>query len=214
MRFEKKYRIESEEVALVKQQLRLHPIGLRKIFPDRQVNNIYFDTPDLSTYRQNVAGINQRKKFRLRWYGEKLKQIKDAVFEIKIKDNELGRKEYTYFGSTQLSDIQEITKKINTTHICDVLLRPTILNNYQRSYYGTADQKFRVTVDWDLRYAGLHVAGQLLYLTPPENAVIVEVKYDAELDNAAERIFKYLPYRQTKNSKYVTGVENVLGNTS
>lgn len=210
MRFEKKYRIESEEVALVKQRLRLHPAGLRKIYPDRQVNNIYFDTPDLITYRQNVAGINQRKKFRLRWYGEELEQIQQSIFEIKIKDNELGRKESQYVGDVELTDIQCIIKKINALSSRVVSLRPVIFNQYQRSYYGTADAQFRITVDWNLRYAGLHSSGQLLRLMPPEQAVVVEVKYDEHLDNAAERIFKYLPYRQTKNSKYVTGVESVL----
>lgn len=209
-RHEKKYRVEGFSAAQVTQQIRLHPAGLRQIFPDRRINNIYFDTPALTTFHQNVAGINQRKKFRLRWYGEDLKQIHCPVFEIKIKNNELGRKENFSFFDTQVSDIQNITKEVNHLSPRNVSLHPVILNTYFRSYYGTSNGKFRVTIDRDLRYTGLYATGTLLTLTPPEPAVIVEVKYIAALDNEAHQIFNYLPFRQTKNSKYVTGVLSTL----
>ena len=62
MRFERKYEINHLSKYAVEQAVKLHPAGFQKIFPNRQINNIYFDTPDYRTCRQNIAGINQRKK--------------------------------------------------------------------------------------------------------------------------------------------------------
>jgi hypothetical protein len=39
-----------------------------------------------------------------------------------------------------------------------------------------------------------------------DQAVILEVKYDQELDGELDEIFQNLPFRLGKNSKYVEGV--------
>ena len=70
MRYERKYRIENVDISLINQIVKMHPAGFRKAYPDRSVNNIYLDTPDFETYRANVAGVSERKKYRVRWYGE------------------------------------------------------------------------------------------------------------------------------------------------
>jgi len=70
LRYERKYKLDLATPAFVKQVIKMHPASFRKIHPDRQVNNIYFDTIDLTTYKDNVIGIADRKKFRVRWYGE------------------------------------------------------------------------------------------------------------------------------------------------
>jgi len=38
----------------------------------------------------------------------------------------------------------------------------------------------------------------------------LELKYEESEDNNAKDILNYLPFRQTKNSKYVTGI--LIGN--
>ena len=40
-----------------------------KIYDNRSVNSIYFDDVNFSSVRDNLAGLPQRNKFRLRWYG-------------------------------------------------------------------------------------------------------------------------------------------------
>ena len=69
MRYERKYKIENVALDVIIQALKMHPAGLSKIYPDRQINNIYFDTPGLTTYKENVMGIANRDKYRVRWYG-------------------------------------------------------------------------------------------------------------------------------------------------
>ena len=69
MRYERKYKIENISYSLVEQSIRLHPAGFQKLFPDRQVNNIYFDTMGLEFFKQSHEGSSPRVKIRLRWYG-------------------------------------------------------------------------------------------------------------------------------------------------
>lgn len=214
MRYERKYQITHLSKFAVEQAVRLHPAGFRKIFPNRQVNNIYFDTPDYQTCRANIAGNNQRKKYRLRWYGTDLTQITNPQLEIKIKHNELGRKEVQSFPNYALTNLQKLTAEVNRhlsmTNFQVSIFKPTLLNTYQRSYFGTSNGKFRITVDSDLQfYPPLHKSA---FQQSPfiEKKVILELKYEEVDDNLVSEILRYLPFRQTKSSKYVTGI--LLGN--
>ena len=37
-------------------------------YPDRYINTIYLDNPDYESVRDNLAGISDRLKIRIRWY--------------------------------------------------------------------------------------------------------------------------------------------------
>lgn len=209
MRYERKYRIEGLALPLILQSLRLHPASLRPIFSERQVNNIYFDTPGLITYKDNVAGLSQRKKYRVRWYADKVWQIEDPKLEIKTRNMELGNKETLPIDNFHLSNLNKLSKTVNS--LCPQaggMLCPVLLNSYRRLYFETSDRQFRLTLDYDLRYT------PLLYTTylyrhhyTESNVCILEIKYDTAFDDFSDRITQYLPYRRTKNSKYVTGIE-------
>jgi hypothetical protein len=210
MRYERKYRIEGLPPAWVEQAIRLHPASFRPLYPTRRINNIYFDTPDLSGFYQNIAGVPQRRKHRLRWYGEDLITLTKPVFEIKIKDGELGTKEHQQLPTTHWLQLRE--RFVEVPHLEFLPLQPVLVNAYQRAYFATPDKCFRLTVDWNLSFAPFHWSKpveQFHYL--PDTAVIVELKYDADQDEAAQRIFDHLPFRQTKNSKYVTGINLIMG---
>lgn len=193
----------------IEQVLRQHPAGFRPLFPQRRVNNIYFDTPELEEFYQNVAGNPQRRKHRLRWYGHESRQLEKTVFEIKIKDNELGRKESHATGDVAWTDLRDHFNSIPALQYLP--LRPVLVNSYERTYWGTANEKFRITIDWDLNFAPFN------WLSPPvhlhslaDEAVIVELKYDQQHDAEAQDIFAHLPFRLSKNSKYVTGISLVM----
>lgn len=211
MRYERKYKIENLSLSLVEQSIRLHPAGFRKIFPDRQVNNIYFDTSDWTTFKENVMGIAERKKFRVRWYGENLQEIEKPVFEIKIKSNQLGDKISHPFSPFQLSNLNVLTKEVQKLSQAKVPLIPTLLNSYIRSYFGTPDGKFRVTIDRNMRYFSLTNNTQFNAYRVQDEEVVLELKYDETLDLATDRITQHLPFRMTKSSKYVSGIELVNG---
>ena len=207
MRYEKKYKIEHLTAEMVKQAILLHPAGFRKIYPDRQVNNIYFDTPQLTTYKHNVAGISKRKKYRVRWYGTEPTAVVNPNFEIKMKENQLGSKKVTPVDAFTINDLKPVTAVANKLSGSDVPLRPVLMNSYVRSYFGIPSRQFRVTVDKHLRYFSCLNAGKFTSYKIQEPVIVLEIKYDESLDNAIDPIMQFFPFRQTKSSKYVTGVE-------
>lgn len=206
MRYELKYKFNHFSLDAVLQAVRLHPAGFRKAFPDRQINNIYFDTPGLTTLEDNVSGVANRKKFRVRWYGEDPKLIQSPRFETKIKQNMLGDKVVQSVEPFSLNDLSEITKTINQNAGLNHGLRPVLLNSYLRSYFTTSDNHFRITIDRDMRYHSLLMGNSFRGYVIRDADLILELKYDESLDGNTDRITQHLPFRQTKSSKYVTGV--------
>lgn len=210
MRYERKYRIEGIPAAWVEQAVRQHPASFRTLFPDRQINNIYFDTPDLSGFNQNVAGVPQRRKHRMRWYGTVQNKLNRPTFEIKIKDGELGYKESQKLDDCNWSQLQTVFSTI--PQLKYLPLRPVLVNAYQRSYWGTSDSRFRITIDHALQFAPFEWGRPARHFhSLLDHAIVMELKYDAADDDAVQDIIEHLPFRQTKNSKYTTGINLILG---
>ena len=207
MRYERKYKIENISPAVVYQIIQQHPASFRKIYPDRIINNIYFDTPAIATATDNIDGIGLRKKFRLRWYGDSLGNLSDPIFEIKIKKNLLGQKERFQWPSLNYTEVLSQVKKWQPKSGVIKNLYPTLVNSYQRSYFGTSNGKFRLTLDYNLSFGPFNRERCLLiYRNIP--TVILELKYDAieEETRQCDDIRQYLPFRQTKSSKYAMGM--------
>jgi len=125
--------------------------------------------------------------------------------ELKRKEHQLGWKEYIELpsGSNALEYIKELElKESGLPHS----LQATLWNSYRRSYYESMDGRFRITVDEDLKFGN--------YINPEmeayEEQIILEIKFDKEHFEAFNEINKYLPYRQTKFSKYAVGVTKLL----
>ena len=208
MRYERKYKVENINPDVVRQIIRMHPASFRKIYADRIINNVYFDTPAFRTAVDNVDGIGARKKYRLRWYGPRLDRLNDPVFEIKIKRNLLGKKERFQWNSLPYAELLARVKQWEENQSWVKNLYPSLVNSYHRSYYGTTNQKFRLTLDYNLSFGPFNRERPLMvYRNLP--FVILELKYEAEDESQADAIRQYLPFRQTKSSKYAMGVELV-----
>jgi len=206
MRYERKYKLHPIHLPAVEQVLRLHPAGFREVYPARWVNNLYFDTPTFNAFAENTAGVAQRLKHRIRWYGRPYEVIQSPVLEIKIKDNQLGSKqsirleeEYT------LQEPKELIALARTKWQREKSFRPVLFNSYYRHYWATANGQFRITIDYRMAY-GPVLPGHCPALRYQEEGIVVEVKYPSELEQRSDFIFQHLPFRQTRNSKYVTGV--------
>ncbi|MFK8101439.1 MAG: polyphosphate polymerase domain-containing protein [Saprospiraceae bacterium] len=209
-RYEIKYRLEQVGRGVVLQTLQNHPASFRSLFPDRIVNNIYFDTPDLSSYKDNVIGIADRQKLRVRWYGEQKNTVEGAQLEVKIKSNQLGYKKILSMPNFSFEELAPLTKLVNEKS--SLLLQPTLVNRYLRSYYGSNDGKFRITIDQELAYFSFYTRQVFDRFTHQEEVLVVELKYAAADEAASEFIKQYLPFRQTKSSKYVNGIQLCLLN--
>ena len=219
-RYERKFLVSSLSREEVESIIRLHPAIFRERFQQRFVNNIYFDSYRLDNYHDNIEGQSKRKKVRVRWYNNLFGEVAKPVLELKVKNGELGRK-LSYglepFGISQGTDL---------TSVCDLnqdLLRsslpgvrslvPTLLNRYSRKYFISNDELYRITVDSDQSFSRIYGRGSASENHIEDHkSVVIEVKYSMEQDMKAHNITSRFPFRMTKNSKYISGLQQTSQN--
>ena len=83
-RFERKWLFRSNNYLALINSLIRSKLFFRTQYPLRKVNSIYFDTLDYISIRQNLDGVSNKKKIRIRWYGDK-NIITNPIIEIKSK---------------------------------------------------------------------------------------------------------------------------------
>src|SRR5437879_6346363 len=91
-RYERKFLPQEFALAEVLTLVRRHPAMFREVYPPRFVNNIYLDSPGRSDYHDHVAGVPNRSKTRVRWYGAPSGHIAMPVLEQKVKHGHVGGK--------------------------------------------------------------------------------------------------------------------------
>ncbi len=209
MRYELKYRPTSIGTNDCFSIIREHPAAFKKIFPDRIINNIYFDSPNLVCYQETMDGVSERKKFRLRWYNDHWDGSIQAKLEVKIKENQIGSKVTTKAPEFTLPDgMQECTEALKIQGYLPISFLAVSTNQYLRSYFGTDNEKFRITIDRDLRF-GSFLAGSVTP-TDPADAIIVELKYAYADRDEGDWVRQWLPFRRTRFSKYAEGILKTL----
>ncbi|MCK8481787.1 VTC domain-containing protein [Psychroserpens algicola] len=191
----------------------------REVFHERQVNNIYFDTAAYNDYFDNVLGVSERKKIRIRWYGNTFGDIKKPVLEIKIKKGLVGDKWSYQLKSFKLDNdftnttVQDVFKASNLPlPILEMtkMVSPTLLNSYSRKYFLSANNKFRITLDFNLLYHKIDKQFNNFKFVPAKDEnKIIELKYGLSDDTYASAITTQFPFRLNKNSKYVNGVNSI-----
>lgn len=220
LRHERKFLIAERSAKEVEQLLKLHPACFSPIYHPRRVNNIYFDSLGFDSYYANVEGNTDRKKARIRWYGELFGAVNNSILEFKIKKGLLGKKElYSLAPFTVDAGFskQQIVNALNDDNVPPnvrnlmLSVQPVLLNTYLRKYFISADKEFRITIDSDLTYYRISYNGAtFLNKVTDHNAVVLELKYDADMENEAKEIGSGFPFTMTKNSKYLQGIERVL----
>jgi hypothetical protein len=219
-RYERKCLVEGLILPQVQSLVRQHPRMFYAPYPPRYVNSLYLDTVEMDNYHDNVIGAPDRRKVRLRWYGDLLGEITRPMLEVKIKQGLVGMKQaypldilhldpqfcYETFQQTVArSDIPEIIRRDLRS------LHPVLLNCYYRHYYASRDGCFRVTLDSELIFYKVNGAfgNAFLHRQRSNSQIIVEIKYARQFESTAERVISFFPFRVTRNSKYVQGVERV-----
>lgn len=219
-RLEVKFVASVSEIGRMENWLRMHAGDFYSPFPDRWVNNAYFDTQDCSAYSENISGVSSRNKLRYRWYG--MAEYPDAGnLEVKIKRNLFGWKrrfkcsEAPYSEGDRWADIRrKLTKKLGVEAKLwlDARPNPTILNRYFRQYFVTRDNRVRITIDsrqsvFDQRYKSFpNVANK----TNIPVTMVVEVKFARADRDFAAQVIQRIPIRVSRNSKYVIGLKSMI----
>lgn len=198
-RYERKYQTELSAPELQVILLASSHI-FRPLYYRRQVNSLYFDTPELEYFQQNMRGDAVRKKVRVRWYGEGAPT--QFQIEVKRREGELIRKDSQVFqvvdawSEDALVDVVR-SELSSVLPEADVLI-PTLPTHYWRSYFASNSTNIRVTID-----DGLVFGDQTLETT------IVECKYPIVADVQLRELVQQLPLRVTRSSKYVMGMQLV-----
>ena len=90
-RYELKFIAEPKEYFRMLNWIRQHSSCFKTEYPERQVNNIYFDTYNYNSYCESIYGSSSKSKVRFRWYGSS-NEPKSGSLEVKCKRNQLNWK--------------------------------------------------------------------------------------------------------------------------
>jgi len=207
-RLEKKWIFKNINKETLIQNLISYNLYFRYHFQERFVNSIYFDSPSLKYAEDNLAGISNRDKVRLRWYGQNTEFLTNPVLERKVKKNFQGFKKLHTINNIDGMSIDECNLKKITKIVNQILSKKNLIPitqvSYKRYYLISCDKKVRATLDEDLKYRKLKNFIQNFFVR--SNDIILELKYSNNLDN-------YLRYttggitRVSKNSKYINSLE-------
>ncbi len=176
-------------------------------YPKRCVNSIYFDDNNYTSIKENLAGINNRAKFRLRWYGKNSFVLHNPKLEIKIKKNFLNYKrifplkKLDSLNLKNINHVKLINQEVNNI-IKKKLLFANITTHYERLYLISYNKKIRTTIDYNLKGTNFNC-----YFQNPifkvSGDIIVEFKYKREYDNYVRSNLQKISSRFSKNSKYI-----------
>ena len=208
-RFEKKWVFLKKDRFSLLNILKKRGFFFTKSFPNRQVNNIYYDTKDLKSLRDNLDGVSCREKLRARWYGDFI-NAKNIIVEKKIKKNQMGYKEKKKIKfSTKFNSFDSI-KKLNNHILTNYSLMkqnviPILFNSYERIY--TTSKLFpdiRCTLDFNLK-SFIYSDTKLPRFINSYPHLVLEIKYPIHKDNLVKKILdEYNLKRISKSSKYVS----------
>lgn len=217
LRYEKKFVISEKSIYEIEDLVKHHPKIFSEIFYKRRVNNIYLDSKDLRNYTENLAGNAKRIKIRIRWYGKLFGLLENPILELKIKENELGKKlsfplkSFVVDKNFSLKLLQKVFLESNLPQWLIEKLKlyePTLLNSYERKYFRSSDRKYRITLDNNLIFFKIrNENNSFIERLRDKETTILELKYSLKDFEKTKHITEYLPFRLGAYSKYIKGID-------
>ena len=218
-RYEIKFIAEPLEYFRVLNWLRQHNFCLQTEYPDRQVNNIYFDSYNHHSFSENIYGSSSKSKVRFRWYGSS-KEPQNGSLEVKCKRNQLNWKliykiqgRLDANGCNWRAICSEIRGQlpVEGRKWIDASPLPVLINRYKRKYFVSNDKKVRVTLDSDLVIYDQSRKPFPNYFSKSNlpKVMVLEVKFSRELRDHVVHMFGDIPLRGSRFSKYVSGVLSI-----
>lgn len=177
------------------------------------IRSLYFDSLNDKALREKVDGVNQREKFRIRYYNGDTSFIK---LEKKSKINNLCSKEecnLTKEEAQRLVDGDFIWLATDSRPLCFELyskmvldgLRPKTIVDYTREPFEYEPGNVRVTIDHDIR-TGLSSTDFLntktVTMPAGDSPIILEVKWDEFLPDIIKDAVSLESRRAGAFSKY------------
>ena len=206
-RFERKWVFDSIDHNQLFILLNRSSFSFSNQFSDRQVNSIYFDDENHTSIIQNIDGISEEEKYRLRWYGD-FRNIINPTFEIKNKKGfEVSKKNFELpemlnYNLLDYNHIEKIELLINDKFNFKNKLFAILTTHYLRSYFISSNNLVRSTVDRNLKSLLLY-NNRNLNIIKAYKFIILEFKYDLNLDEHVRKNIGNISSRFSKNSKFI-----------
>lgn len=176
------------------------------------VRSLYFDDPWDTALHEKLDGVNQRKKYRIRYYNDDFSYI---VLECKIKRDGVGVKPQEVLSleetrrilSGDIAWMAGSGRPLLTVLYVDMklrCLRPKVVVEYKRVPYVYAPGNVRVTIDWNIRTAkpDQFLEPQGLTLPIGEDVMLLEVKWDEYLPSIIRQAVALKSRQGSAFSKY------------
>ena len=216
IRHERKFLCEALSPGDIEWMVKSLPEHFVKSWPDRVVNNVYFDNRTFYLYHLSSEGISDRKKIRIRWYGDTFGKNIPAYLEVKSKIGLVVEKLNCRLGNLNITPGMIIkngfTGFVPRTVPVELrsdlqVMNPVLVNRYLRRYYTSTRMDIRITIDSDLEFALPRHTVQSRFSGRYSSDTILEIKYPTALDEYMPSLTQKFPFRLARVSKYVHGME-------
>lgn len=177
------------------------------------IRSLYFDDADDTALREKLDGVNEREKFRIRYYNGDPRVIH---LEKKVKRNGLGYKvsapmtaqeaqriisgDTDWMAHSRHALMVELYSKMRSNG-----LRPRTIVDYHRTPFVYAPGNVRVTIDENIR-TGMYSTDLLdphsLTVPAASGLILLEVKWDEYLPSIIRQAVQLKNRRATAFSKY------------
>ena len=215
-RIEKKFICDNHSIKQCENIIKTIKPYFIKSYPKRIINNIYFDNIDRASYFENIEGISERFKIRIRWYDQLLSNAINPKIEIKSKKNNVSYKNNISIKNFKFKNNIKF-KKLSDWTIDERKIYPFLellksyeissINTYLREYFITIDKKVRLTLDYNIKFYNKNMIHFSNY-SMSRNYTVIELKYNLDQIKTGSYISNKIPYRMSKHSKYVEGIFN------
>ncbi len=194
-----------------------HRAHFKKEYPNRQINSLYFDTESQSCRWEHLAGIPNRWKLRLRWYGQNIKPKDGFIIECKFKKNIGGGKIRQHLNDEEIILQDRPWRKIinNLYHSSNkqikpfmaIVNKPICLISYTREYFVSSCNKVRLTIDRDIKFFSQsnRIKPNISFTEPATDKIIIEWKAKISNSEILKTYIAEFPLRTTAFSKYISG---------
>ena len=174
-------------------------------------NSIYLDTINYDFAKDNINGVSERKKIRLRWYDDNLNKI---FIEQKNKKNfkvwkNIEEIKPTNIKKNLIKNLEDYFKNNNFSKLVNFNYNFVLKTNYKRSYWISDDKNIRATIDTDINASSCKDMKSIINLSE----TILEFKFSPKYEKYFRSFFNNKSYqlRSQKYSKYIrsfTALEN------
>ena len=180
-----------------------------------RVRSLYFDSPYNTDYHEKLAGVNHRKKIRLRIYNNDMSVCK---LEKKEKFGENQSKQSVMIDIDDARELTEGNIDVLQKYVADSrsaediylimrsgIYRPAVLVDYDRYAFYHPQYDTRITIDFNIRKK----EGSVSLQTEPASLVpvdcgnaVLEIKYTGKSLDFISELLKGCGIEQNAYSKY------------